>query len=273
MSGRPLLIINTSMPSALPSALSIAGSDSGAGAGIQADLLTFAAQGVFGTTAITCLTAQNPRGVSGVLPVPPDFVLEQCRQVAGHFHPKALKTGMLLEAGIVEAVARFIQESGIPAVVDPVMVATSGATLLAPEAVESVKKRLIPQAALVTPNLDEASILLGRKALGGPHAEAEARELAKIYGVPFLLKGGHAEGDELIDVLAWPDGRTVTYKARRAPGVDTHGSGCTLSAAITAQLALGKGLEEAVRIAHAYLQGAIHKNISVSGLNVIRHGG
>jgi len=207
------------------------------------------------------------------LPVPPDFVLEQCRQVAGHFHPKALKTGMLLEAGIVEAVARFIQESGIPAVVDPVMVATSGATLLAPEAVESVKKRLIPQAALVTPNLDEATILLGRKALGGPHAEAEARELAKIYGVPFLLKGGHAEGDELIDVLAWPDGRTVTYKARRAPGVDTHGSGCTLSAAITAQLALGKGLEEAVRIAHAYLQGAIHKNISVSGLNVIRHGG
>jgi hydroxymethylpyrimidine/phosphomethylpyrimidine kinase len=261
------------MPSSLPSALSIAGSDSGAGAGIQADLLTFAAQGVFGTTAITCLTAQNPRGVSGVLPVPPDFVLEQCRQVAGHFHPKALKTGMLLEAGIVEAVARFIQESGIPAVVDPVMVATSGATLLAPEAVESVKKRLIPQAALVTPNLDEATILLGRKALGGPHAEAEARELAKIYGVPFLLKGGHAEGDELIDVLAWPDGRTVTYKARRAPGVDTHGSGCTLSAAITAQLALGKGLEEAVRIAHAYLQGAIHKNISVSGLNVIRHGG
>ena len=273
MSGRPFLIINTSMPSSLPSALSIAGSDSGAGAGIQADLLTFAAQGVFGTTAITCLTAQNPRGVSGVLPVPPDFVLEQCRQVAGHFHPKALKTGMLLEAGIVEAVARFIQESGIPAVVDPVMVATSGATLLAPEAVESVKKRLIPQAALVTPNLDEATILLGRKALGGPHAEAEARELAKIYGVPFLLKGGHAEGDELIDVLAWPDGRTVTYKARRAPGVDTHGSGCTLSAAITAQLALGKGLEEAVRIAHAYLQGAIHKNISVSGLNVIRHGG
>jgi len=273
LSGRPFLIINTSMPSSLPSALSIAGSDSGAGAGIQADLLTFAAQGVFGTTAITCLTAQNPRGVSGVLPVPPDFVLEQCRQVAGHFHPKALKTGMLLEAGIVEAVARFIQESGIPAVVDPVMVATSGATLLAPEAVESVKKRLIPQAALVTPNLDEATILLGRKALGGPHAEAEARELAKIYGVPFLLKGGHAEGDELIDVLAWPDGRTVTYKARRAPGVDTHGSGCTLSAAITAQLALGKGLEEAVRIAHAYLQGAIHKNISVSGLNVIRHGG
>jgi hydroxymethylpyrimidine/phosphomethylpyrimidine kinase len=261
------------MPSALPSALAIAGSDSGAGAGIQADLLTFAANGVFGTTAITCLTAQNPRGVSGVLPVPPEFVLEQCRQVAGHFHPRALKTGMLLNVEIVEAVAEFIAQSGIPAVVDPVMVASSGATLLAPEAVESVKNRLIPQATLVTPNLDEATILLGRKAAGGDQAEGEARELAKRYGVPFLLKGGHAVGDVLLDVLAWPEGRTVTFRATRAPGVDTHGSGCTLSAAITAQIALGNGLEESVATAHAYLQGAIHKSISVSGLNVIRHGG
>jgi hydroxymethylpyrimidine/phosphomethylpyrimidine kinase len=256
----------------LPSALSIAGSDSGAGAGIQADLLTFAANGVFGTTAITCLTAQNPRGVSGVHPVPPDFVREQCRQVAAHFHPRALKTGMLLEAGIVEAVAAFIAESGIPAVVDPVMVATSGATLLAPAAVEAVKARLLPLATLVTPNLDEAAILLGKKALGGVQAEAEALELAKTYGVPFFLKGGHAEGDDLIDVLAWADGRTFTLKARRAPGVDTHGSGCTLSAAITAHLALGKGLKESVQAAHAYLQEGIHKSITVSGLKVIRHG-
>ncbi len=261
------------MPPPLPSALSIAGSDSGAGAGIQADLLTFAAHGVYGTTAITCLTAQNPRGVSGLWPVPPAFVLEQCRQVAVHFHPRALKTGMLLNAEIVEAAAGFIEESKIPAVVDPVMVASSGAILLAPEAVESVKKRLIPLATLVTPNLDEASILLGRKALGGVLAEGEVRELTKRHGVPFLLKGGHAEGDDLVDILAWPDGRTVTFKARRAPGVDTHGSGCTLSAAITAQIALGKELEEAVKIAHAYLQVGIHKSIEVSGLKVIRHGG
>ncbi len=261
------------MPPPLPSALSIAGSDSGAGAGVQADLLTFAANGVYGTTAITCLTAQNPRGVSGVWPVPPSFVLEQCRQVAVHFHPRALKTGMLLNAEIVEAVAGFIAESKIPAVVDPVMVASSGATLLAPEAVESVKKRLIPLAALVTPNLDEASILLGRKALGGVEAVGEARELTQRYGVPFLLKGGHAEGDELIDILAWPDGRTFVLKASRAPEVDTHGSGCTLSAAITAQLALGKGLKEAVEAAHTYLQEGIHKSIEVSGLKVIRHGG
>ena len=169
----------------LPVALSIAGSDSGAGAGVQADLLTFAAHGVFGTTAITCLTAQNPRGVSGVQASPPAFVTEQCAQVATHFRPKALKTGMLLNAEIVLAVAGFIKASGIPAVVDPVMVATSGATLLAPDAVAAVKTRLIPLAAVVTPNLDEATILLGRMSHGGV---AEALELAKAYGVPFLLK-------------------------------------------------------------------------------------
>ena len=175
---------------------------------------------------------------------------------------------MLLNAEIVLAVAGFIQSSGIPAVIDPVMVASSGATLLAPDAVAAVKTRLIPLAALVTPNLDEATILLGRKSQGGID---EALELAKAYGVPFLLKGGHAEGDDLTDCLAWPTGETKTFGARRAPHVDTHGSGCTLSAAITAQLAKGKSLSEAVTIAHAYLQGAIHGPIQVAGLNCIRH--
>ncbi len=252
----------------LPVVLSIAGSDSGAGAGIQADLITFASQGVFGTTAITCLTAQNPHGVSGIHASPAAFVVEQCRQVTAHFHPKALKTGMLLNTEIVLAVADFIQAAGIPAVIDPVMVASSGATLLSPEAIEAVRMRLIPLATLVTPNLDEATLLLGRKSKGGID---EALELAKVYGVPFLLKGGHAEGDELTDVLAHPNGETKTFRARRAPHVDTHGSGCTLSAAITAQLAKGKSLSEAVTIAHAYLQGAIHGPIQVAGLNCIRH--
>ena len=252
----------------LPVVLSIAGSDSGAGAGIQADLITFASQGVFGTTAITCLTAQNPHGVSGIHASPAAFVVEQCRQVTAHFHPKALKTGMLLNTEIVLAVADFIQAAGIPAVIDPVMVASSGATLLSPEAIEAVRMRLIPLATLVTPNLDEATLLLGRKSKGGID---EALELAKVYGVPFLLKGGHAEGDELTDVLAHPNGETKTFRARRAPHVDTHGSGCTLSAAITAQLAKGKSLSESVTIAHAYLQGAIHGPIQVAGLNCIRH--
>lgn len=255
----------------LPVALSIAGSDSGAGAGIQADLLTFAANGVYGTTAITCLTAQNPRGVSGVQAATPAFVVEQCRQVATHFRPRALKTGMLLEVGIVEAVADFIAAAGIPAVVDPVMTATSGATLLAPEAVEAVRRRLLPLATIVTPNLDEASILLGRKALGGDRCAAEAGELARRYGVPFLLKGGHAAGDDLVDALAWPDGRLTLFRARRAPGIDTHGSGCTLSAAIAAQLARGLDLETAVQRAHAYLQSGLMNPIQVVDIKHIRH--
>ncbi len=255
----------------LPVALSIAGSDSGAGAGIQADLLTFAANGVYGTTAITCLTAQNPRGVSGVQAATPAFVAEQCRQVATHYRPKALKTGMLLEVGIVEAVADFIAATKIPAVVDPVMVASSGATLLSAAAVEAVRQKLLPLAAVVTPNLDEAAILLGRKPLGGDHCAAEAVELARIHQVPILLKGGHAAGDDLVDALAWPDGRVVTFLARRIPGIDTHGSGCTLSAAITAQLALGHPLEEAVRRAHAYLQSGMNHCLQVAGIKHIKH--
>lgn len=255
----------------LPVALSIAGSDSGAGAGIQADLLTFAANGVYGTTAITCLTAQNPLGVSGVQATSPAFVLEQCHQVTRHYHPKALKTGMLLNVEVVEAVAGFIAEAKIPAVIDPVMVASSGATLLSAEAVAAVARKLLPLAAVVTPNLDEATILLGRKALGGTQGPAEALELARRYGVPFLVKGGHAEGDALVDALAWPDGRTLTLTARRIPGIDTHGSGCTLSAAITAHLARGESLEQAVRLAHAYLQSGMQKPVQVVGIKHIRH--
>ena len=255
----------------LPVALSIAGSDSGAGAGIQADLLTFAANGVYGTTAITCLTAQNPLGVSGVQATSPAFVLEQCHQVTRHYRPKALKTGMLLNVEIVEAVAGFIAEAKIPAVIDPVMVASSGATLLSAEAVAAVARKLLPLAAVVTPNLDEATILLGRKALGGSQGPAEALELARRYGVPFLVKGGHADGDALVDALAWPDGRTLTLMAQRIPGIDTHGSGCTLSAAITAHLARGESLEQAVRLAHAYLQSGMQTPMQVVGFKHIRH--
>ena len=255
----------------LTSALTIAGSDSGAGAGIQVDLLTFAANGVYGTTAITCLTAQNPTGVSGIQATPAGFVIEQCQQVIRHFQPHALKTGMLLNTEIVEAVAQLISSTKIPSVIDPVMVASSGACLLSPDAVEAVKKSLIPLATLVTPNLDEASILLGKNAMGGLYCEAEARELAQLYQVPFLLKGGHAQGDELTDVLAWPNGKTFVLKAKRIKEIDTHGSGCTLSAAITAHLALGKDLQSAVVAGHAYLQAGMSSPISVAGLKHIKH--
>ena len=178
---------------------------------------------------------------------------------------------MLLNVEIVEAVAGFIAEAKIPAVIDPVMVASSGATLLSAEAVAAVARKLLPLAAVVTPNLDEATILLGRKALGGSQGPAEALELARRYGVPFLVKGGHADGDALVDALAWPDGRTLTLMAQRIPGIDTHGSGCTLSAAITAHLARGESLEQAVRLAHAYLQGGMHNPMQVVGLKHIRH--
>ena len=255
----------------MPVALSIAGSDSGAGAGMQVDLLTFAANGVYGTTAITCLTAQNPKGVSAVHPAPPDFVIEQCQQICRHYAPKALKTGMLFSHEIVDAVATFISGIKIPAVIDPVMVASSGATLLTDQAIQTLKKRLIPLATLVTPNLDEASILLDKKVHGGDSCEAEAKALAQLYRVPFLLKGGHRQEKILLDTLAWPDGRTEKFIAQRVENIDTHGSGCTLSAAITARLALGEDLLTAVKNAHAYLQKGMREPLFVGGLEQIRH--
>ncbi len=259
------------MPETTPVALTIAGSDSGAGAGAQADLLTFAANGVFGTSALTCLTAQNPAGVSGVRSVGADFVLAQCEQVRAHFRPTAAKTGMLLDADVVRAVAGFLRTAGIPVVVDPVMVATSGATLLRPDAIEALRGELIPLAAVVTPNLDEASILLGRRAVGGKEAAGEALGLARTFGVPFLVKGGHGEGDALVDALAWPDGRTLELASQRVHGVDTHGSGCTLSAALAAGLAKGLDLAQATQAAHAYLQAGIRNPLQVAGLRCIRH--
>ena len=223
----------------LPVALSIAGSDSGGGAGIQADLLTFAANGVFGTTAITCLTAQNPDGVTAVQSMPAEFVSEQIHQVHRFFALGAIKTGMLFNTEIIEAVAAFVQtHPEIPLVVDPVMVATSGARLLEESAIEALQARLLPQASLITPNLDEAAVLLGRRPSTVPEMEAAAAELAAKVGVPVLLKGGHLEQErELVDILATADGNCSAFTALRIDKVNTHGSGCTLSSAIAANLA------------------------------------
>ena len=256
----------------LPVALSIAGSDSGGGAGVQADLLTFAAHGVFGTTAITCLTAQNPGGVSGVTAVEPEFVAEQARQVFRFFRVRAVKTGMLFNAPIIAAVAAVLAEQGgVPVVVDPVMVATSGARLLQAEAVAAVCERLLPRAALVTPNLDEAAVLLGRPPADECAMRAGALELARRFGVPFLLKGGHLGGDELVDVLATPDGRTERWAGVRIEGVDTHGSGCTLSSAIAAHLALGRPLAEAVAAGRDYLRRGMERGVATGGRRFIAH--
>jgi hydroxymethylpyrimidine/phosphomethylpyrimidine kinase len=257
---------------ALPVALSIAGSDSGGGAGVQADLLTFAANGVFGTTAITCLTAQNPDGVSGVVAIAPEFVAVQALQVFRFFEVRAVKTGMLFNAPIIAAVAGLLRERReLPLVVDPVMVATSGATLLQPDAVEAVCDQLFPLAALVTPNLDEAAVMLGRR----PGDEAEMRiaalELARRFAVPFLLKGGHLGGEALVDVLGLPDGSTEHWVGSRIAGVDTHGSGCTLSAAIAAHLALGRPLVEAVGAGRDYLRRGLERGVALRGRKFIAH--
>jgi len=256
----------------LPVALSIAGSDSGGGAGVQADLLTFAANGVFGTTAITCLTAQNPDGVSGVVALEPEFVAEQARQVFRFFAVRAVKTGMLFNAPIIGAVAGLLREHReIPVVVDPVMVATSGAALLQTEAVAAVSAQLLPLAALVTPNLDEAAVLLGRRPGDEAEMRAGALELAKRFGVPFLLKGGHLHGNELVDVLATPDGGLSRWAGLRIEGVDTHGSGCTLSSAIAAQLALGRALSDAVAAGRDYLRRGLERGAAVAGRTFIAH--
>jgi hydroxymethylpyrimidine/phosphomethylpyrimidine kinase len=262
----------TMTPPEHPVALTIAGSDSGGGAGIQADLLTFAAHDVFGTTAITCLTAQNPAGVTAIEGLPASFVAEQIRQVHRYFAVRALKTGMLYNAEIIAAVADSLAtHRAIPAVVDPVMVATSGAVLLQPEALRAVRERLLPLAALVTPNLDEVAVLLGEKPLTPAAMAAAGRRLAQTCGVPFLIKGGHLPGAEVADVLVWPDGKATTYRNQRVDGVDTHGSGCTLSAAIAANLAKGLALDHAVEAAREYLRRGLERSLGLGGRRFINH--
>lgn len=260
-------------PTTPPSvALTIAGSDSGGGAGIQADLLSFAACGVFGTTAITCLTAQNPDGVSAIEALPAGFVREQCDQVAGFFDVKALKTGMLLNEEIVRAVAAFLADHPkIPAVVDPVMVATSGAVLLQPEAIDAIKSELLPRAALITPNLDEAGVIVGSTPRSLDTMREAAQEMASAFGTAVLLKGGHLDGDEIVDLLQFPDGSRRHFRSSRIGGIDTHGSGCTLSAAIAANLARGAPLADAVSSARDFLRKGMLRPLRFSDRNFIAH--
>lgn len=233
-------------------ALTIAGSDSSGGAGIQADLKTFAAHGVYGASAIAALTAQNTLGVAGVHAVPPAFVKAQIDAVTDDFPIAAVKTGMLFDAGIVAAVAEALQRRALPnVVVDPVMVSKSGARLLEEDAVRALIERLLPLATIVTPNLPEAGVLTGR-----PDPREAARHLAGFGARAVLVKGGHAGGPQAID-LFFEDGRFETLASPRLETRHTHGTGCTLSAAIAARLALGSALFEAVRDAKAYLDRAL----------------
>ena len=239
-------------------ALTIAGSDSGGGAGIQADLKTFARFGVFGTSAITAVTAQNTIGVRAWERVSPALVRAQIDAVADDLRPAAIKSGMLGDADVVFAVRDGIRAHGLaPYVLDPVMVATSGDLLLEADAVAAIVSELIPLATLVTPNLDEAALLVDEPVRDVATMERAARAIVERYGAAAaLVKGGHLEGDTLVDVLF--DGTTVRrFTHERIDTRSTHGSGCTLSAAIAALLATGESLDDAVAQGLDYVHRAI----------------
>lgn len=247
-------------PHLLPVALSVAGSDSGGGAGIQADLAAFAYFHVHGTTAITAVTAQNPRAVTGIEAVSPELVRAQIAAVREAFPLGAVKTGMLFDAPIIEAAADALADLGGTAlVVDPVMVATSGARLLRESAQTALAERLLPLATLATPNLPEAEILLGRRLPDGEAAAEAACELAARYGIAVAVKGGHASGGRVTDFLATANGLHA-FHAPRAAAATTHGTGCSLSSAIAACLALGDDLPTAFHRAKAYVLGRLRSS-------------
>jgi hydroxymethylpyrimidine/phosphomethylpyrimidine kinase len=247
--------MRTSNPIAV---LSIAGSDSGGGAGIQADLKTFEAHRVFGTTVITALTAQNTVGVQGVFPIPVEMVRAQLRSIMDDFPIRAAKTGMLYSAEIIETVADAVIEGNFQLVVDPVIVSTSGDALLQPDALQTLADILLPVATIVTPNLQEAAILAGMPVQTKEDMEVAALRIASLCPDTWvLIKGGHLGDGKASDLLFRLDHAPIWLEKDYIPTTDTHGTGCTLSAAITAQLALGLDVPEAVALAKAYVTGAI----------------
>ncbi len=259
--------------------LTIAGSDSGGGAGIQADLKTFAALGCYGMSAITALTAQNTVGVRAIHGVPAAFLQEQIAAVIEDIGVDAVKIGMLHAPEIVEVVAWAIDHYQLQRVVlDPVMVATSGDALIRHETIASLVSELFPRATLVTPNLDEAALLLGRPVREVADLEAACVDLLRLGAKGVLLKGGHLGGEQLTDLLALPGQPEAQWLRLSGPRIATrnsHGTGCTLSSAIAAQLALGLELAEAVQAAHAYIRGAIAAGAQVrtgQGHGPLNHG-
>jgi hydroxymethylpyrimidine/phosphomethylpyrimidine kinase len=241
-----------------PIALTIAGSDSSGGAGIQADLKTFAALGVYGASVITALTAQNTQGVSGIHPVPAEFVTAQIDAVFSDLAVGAVKIGMVAQPDVMDAiVAGLTRWSPKHVVLDPVMVATSGDRLLANEAVEALRSKLIPCADVITPNLPEAAALLDEPmALSEAAIQQQGRRLLAFGCKAVLIKGGHGEGRESIDYLVDPNGM-IALAAPRVATKNTHGTGCSLSSAIAAGLAKGEGMQAAVRNAKAFVSAAI----------------
>ena len=242
----------------IPVALTIAGSDCSAGAGLQADLKTFSAFGVYGLTAVTCVVAEVPGIVTRIQPVETKNLEDQLRLLFAAFPVVAVKTGMLYSKEVIALVAGTVTvlTKRPHLVVDPVMVATSGDALVTDDAVSAYERLLFPLATLITPNLDEAAVLLGKKITRREHLRPAADALRSRYGCAVLLKGGHLRGEEAVDVLRDAAGFTE-YRAPFVPGISTHGTGCTFSAAITAGLANGKSLRQAVASGKKYVTRAI----------------
>lgn len=256
--------------------LSIAGSDSGGGAGIQADLKTFAALGCYGMTAITALTAQNTLGVSAIHGVPPEMLKAQLCAVFDDIGVDAVKIGMLHAPDIVRTVAWALKHYKVQRVVlDPVMVATSGDQLITPMTVQVLVDELFPLATVITPNLDEAALLLSRPIEAAHELEAAARDLLAMGAPAVLLKGGHLPGIEVADLLVTGPGPALRLASPRITSRNTHGTGCTLSSAIAAHLALGEPLERAVALARSYILQAIEQGADVytgAGHGPLNHG-
>jgi hydroxymethylpyrimidine/phosphomethylpyrimidine kinase len=253
-------------------ALTIAGSDSSAGAGIQADLKTFAALGVYGTTAITAVTAQNTTGVAAVVPLAADLVTAQIEAVAGDITPHATKIGMLATSPIVEAVVAAIEELELPlVVVDPVLVSTSGQRLLDEDGVRALTSELLRLARVVTPNIPEAEALSGVRISTPDDMREAARRIQKLGAKAVIVKGGHGSGTQVVDVLL--DGNTVhEFRTDRVDSPHTHGAGCTYASAVAAHLALGASLPDAAQRAQQYVAGAIGHAIAIGrGRSPLHH--
>jgi len=259
---------------AAPVVLTIAGSDNSGGAGLQADLKTFTTLGVYGTTAVTCVVAEHPGRVLNITPIPPARVADQIRLVLEALPVAAIKTGMLYSAEIIAAVSETIAPAlaqGVPLVIDPVMVASSGKVLMKKEAIRALRK-FIAQAALVTPNRDEAALLWGKPVTDLQTLNQAALELARLFHGPhFLVKGGHLKTNQAVDVLADPDGRAREFGAKRIPGVDPHGTGCTYSAAIAAGLAKGLTVMEAVVLGKLFITRALQRRFEIGPYQLLNH--
>jgi hydroxymethylpyrimidine/phosphomethylpyrimidine kinase len=255
----------------IPVALTIAGSDSSSGAGLQADLKTFSALGVYGLTAVTCVVAETPGRVSKIEPVSAGLVREQIELLLCSFPVGAIKTGLLFSSAIIREVAGALRKyRSTPLVIDPVMVATSGDPLLEAGAIEIYEQELFPRAALITPNLDEAARLIG-KPIDDIRAMREAGQvLANKYGVSILLKGGHLPGNEATDLLFF-NGNIIEFSAPFSRGIATHGTGCTYSAAIGAGLASGLPIEESVRGAKNFVSAAIAQHHAWNDIHALNH--